>query len=307
MIFAIVVLVVVVLFILTVLYFFSVAFVKHNVGDVDNLDDSINKPLQKYKEQIKGGMDYINLKQFEWVNTVSFDGLTLAARYFDNKSSKTILLFHGYRSSALRDFSCAVKMYTDLGFNILLCDQRSHGRSEGKLITFGVKESRDVVSWVEYVQDRFEPESIVLDGLSMGATTVILACRFELPGNVKAVIADCGFTSPADIMKKVARQSFKINAGFFIPFLDIACRIFGKFSFKDISTVNVLKNSSIPVLFIHGIRDGFVPCEMSERGYNNAPKGSKILLVPDADHGLSFLVDENKVKTEVASFLNENL
>lgn len=289
------------------MYFFSVAFVKHDIGNVDDLNDKINKPLAKYKAQIQNGMDYINSKNPIWVETVSFDGLRLAARYFENKSDKTILLFHGYRSSALRDFSCAIKMYTELGFNILLCDQRSHGRSEGKLITFGIKESRDVISWVEYVNDVYEPEKIVIDGLSMGATTVILACRFPLSENVKAVIADCGFTSPSDIMKEVGKRSFKINAGFILPFLDFACRIIGKFSFLGISTVNVLKKSKLPVLFIHGEADGFVPCEMSKCGFESAPEGSEILLVPGADHGLSFLIDENSVKSALKKFLDKNL
>ena len=132
-------------------------------------------------------------------------------------------------------------MYSDFGLNVLLCDQRSHGESEGKLITFGVNESRDVISWVEYVNKNLGAKKLVLDGISMGATTVILACGRNLPENVKAVIADCGFTSPSDIMKKVAKRSFKINAGFFLPFLDMACRIIGKFSFIDVSTEKVLK------------------------------------------------------------------
>lgn len=306
MIFPIIVGVLLIAFILVVLYFFSFTFVKHDIGNFEDMNDRVNKPLEKYKDVIQSGIDFIKSLPFQWVETVSFDGLRLAARYLDNKSDKTIILVHGYRSSALRDFSCAVKMYMDMGFNILLCDQRSSGRSDGKLITFGVKESRDVVGWVEFLNDRFAPKRIVLDGLSMGATTVILACRFPLPENVTAVIADCGFTSPVDIMKKVARQSFKINGGFFIPFLDMACRIIGRFSIRNISTVDALKKSKIPVLFIHGIKDGFVPCEMSERGYNAAPEGSDILLIPDAEHGLSFLVDEQGVKNKLNEFLKKN-
>ena len=283
------------------------AFVKHDIGNVDNIDDKLNKPLFKYRDIVKQGMDYIESSDYKWVETLSFDGLKLKARYYDNGSKNTILLFHGYRSSAKRDFSCAVEMYADFGLNVLLCDQRSHGESEGKLITFGVKENRDVISWIEFVMKNYNPEKLVIDGISMGATTVILACGHNLPDNVKAVIADCGFTSPSDIMKKVAKQSFKINAGFFIPFLDMACRIIGKFSFKDVSIKKALVKSKIPVLFIHGLADGFVPCEMSKTGYEYAPKGSKLLLVPEADHGLSFLVDTAKVKGAVREFLKENL
>ncbi len=307
MIFALIVFGIIILFLLLVMYFFSVAFVKHNIGNTDDLNDSLNKPLQKYRDIVKHGMNYIESADYKWVETVSFDGLRLKARYFDNGSENTILLFHGYRSSAKRDFSCAVEMYSDFGLNVLLCDQRSHGESQGRLITFGVKESRDVVSWIEFVTENYNPEKLLLGGISMGATTVILACGHNLPKSVKAVVADCGFTSPSDIMKKVAKQSFKINAGFFLPFLDMACRIIGKFSFIDVSIEKTLKKSSIPVLFIHGTSDGFVPCEMSERGYKSAPEGSELLLVPEADHGLSFLVDSAKVKGAVGEFLKNNL
>ncbi len=289
-------------FIAVVLYFFSVAFVKHNIGNVDDLDDAINKPLEKYKDIIKEGMDYINSRSFDWVETVSYDGLVLKARYFNNNSSKTILLFHGYRSSAARDFSCAVKMYTKFGFNVLLCDQRSHGRSEGKLITFGVKESRDVLSWIDYTQHRYAPEGIMLGGMSMGATTVLLACGLDLPDTVKGVIADCGFTSPVDIIKKVAKKNLGIDAGFFIPFLNVCCKIFGRFSLTKHSTVDSLKKSKIPVILIHGADDGFVPCEMSKKAYESASDKSRIVLIDGADHGLSFLIDEKRITDEIEDF-----
>lgn len=300
-------LVLAVAFTLIVLYFFSVAFVRHNIGNPDDINDSINKPLLKYKEEICGGMDYIDNKSYEWVETVSYDGLTLKARYFDNKSKNTILLFHGYRSSAKRDFSCAVEMYTKLGLNILLCDQRSHGRSEGKYITFGVKESRDVITWLDFLEHKYSPEKVVLGGLSMGATTVLLACTQKLPEKVKAIVADCGFSSPVDIILKVGKQSFKINAKFLIPFLDIACKTFGKFSIKNVSTVEAIKNSNIPILFIHGKADGLVPFEMSETGYRSAPKGSRLFLVDEADHGLSYLVDKNAVKSTIEEFLRDKI
>lgn len=307
MIFLLVLLGIVIVFTLVVLYFFSLAFVKHNIGNIDDVNDSINKPLIKFKDEISGGMDYIESRQYEWVQTVSFDGLTLKARYFDNNSKNTVLLFHGYRSSALRDFSCAVEMYTKIGLNVLLCDQRSHGRSEGKYISFGVLESKDVLSWIEFATERYSPEKLVLGGLSMGATTVILACGYNLPESVKAVVADCGFSSPVDIILKVGKQSFKINASFFIPFLNLACKLIGKFSITEVDTVKALKKSKIPVLFIHGKGDGLVPYEMSLKGYENAPEGSRILIVEGADHGMSYLIDKDKVISQVDSFVKENL
>lgn len=286
-------------------YFFSVAFVKLNVGNPDDLNDTINKPLEKYKDILATGLKYIAERPHEWVSTVSFDGLKLAARYFDNSSDKTVILFHGYRSSAARDFSCAIEMYTRLGFNVLLCDQRSHGRSEGRLITFGVKESHDVKAWVEFVNTHYGTEKILLGGMSMGATTVLLACGLSLPNSVKAVVADCGFTSPVAIIKRVAKKSMKINAAPFLPFLNIYCKLFGNFSIYGANTVDVLKNSTMPVIFFHGKCDGFVPCEMSEEAYSANSKGRRLVLVDGADHGLSYLINKELVENELKNFLLE--
>lgn len=290
---------------ITVYYFFSIAFVKHNIGNTDDIDDKLNKPLQKYREIILAGMDFIKNKEHKWVNTVSFDGLNLAARYYDIGSPKTMILFHGYRSSAARDFSCAVKMYICQGFNVLLCDQRSHGRSEGRLITFGVKESSDVLSWIEYATEKLGASKIALGGMSMGATTVLLSVGKGLPKEVRCIIADCGFTSPIAIIKKVAAQSFKINATPFLPFLNLYCLLLGRFSLYKSDVVKVLKNSDIPVIFIHGKEDGFVPSEMSVDAYSSSSKNSKLLLIDGADHGLSYLVDTPKVEKELEEFLKK--
>ena len=307
MVWFIVISVIVLACLLVLLYFFNMAFVRHDIGDIDDMENPVNKPLKEHKTEINECMDYVKGLSFEWVETVSFDGLKLKARYFDNNSDKTIFLFHGYRASALRDFSCAVKMYRSLGFNILMCDQRSHGRSEGKLITFGVKESRDVLEWIDFVSAKYNPQKIVISGISMGATTVMLACGYNLPKTVKAVIADCGFTSPVDIIKKVAKEFLKIKADFVIPLLNLECKLFGKFSLYDVNTVEALKKSDIPVLFIHGKKDALVPFEMSELSYESAPRGSKLLLVEDAGHGLSFMKDKEGVIKEITEFFERNV
>ncbi len=295
----------IIIFAVVIYYFFSVAFVRLNVGNPDDLNDSINKPLEKFKDIIGQGLKYINDTPHEWVSTVSFDGLRLAARYFDNSSDKTVILFHGYRSSAARDFSCAIEMYTRFGFNILLCDQRSHGRSEGKLITFGVKESRDVLTWIDFVEKNFGTKKILLGGMSMGATTVLLSVKHNLPDSVKGIVADCGFTSPVAIIIRVAKKSMKINAKPFLPFLNLYCKIFGKFSIYGSNTAEVLKESDMPVIFVHGKADGFVPCEMSEEAYLSNKKNRYLVLVDNADHGLSYLIDKNLVESEINKFLTK--
>lgn len=294
-------------FVCIIAYFFCMAFVKLDTGDLDDMNCPANKPLKEYHEVIAKGINFINSREPEWVETVSFDGLKLYARYFDNSSDKTIFLFHGYRSSASRDFSCAVKMYLDFGFNILLVDQRSHGKSEGKLITFGVKESRDVVSWTEYVNNRYNPEKIIISGMSMGATTVLLSLDYKLPENIVGVIADSGFTSPVDIIKLVAKKSMKINAGFFIPILNVCCLLFGGFSLYKANTLKSVKKTDLPILLIHGLKDNFVPNEMSKAVYEKRKEKTEIFLVEDAGHGLGFLVDTKGTKGKLDAFIKKCL
>lgn len=302
-----IVLLLIILFFAVVLYFFNLAFVRKDNTDIENLDSKHNSFLTPYTEILNTGMEFIKNTEHTRYETVSFDGLKLSSRYYDRNSEKTIILFHGYRSSAAHDFSCAVEMYYNMGFNILLVDQRSHGLSEGKLITFGVKESKDVITWIDFLNAKFSPKKIVLSGLSMGATTVLLALKYEMPQNVKCVIADCGFTSPVDIIKKVARQGFKIDASFYIPIMDFMCKIFGKFSIKNVSTVDTIKNTNMPIMLIHGTNDNFVPCEMSKTAFKSANENSKLVLVDGADHGISFLVDTKRVVEELKEFLNKNL
>lgn len=295
--------VLILLFICIVFYFFSVAFVRLNPKKVKAIDTTIDQALKPYSALLKKGEDFIKNTPHKWCYTKSFDGLKLAGRYYDNNSSCTVFLFHGYRSNAIHDFSCAVQMYYDMGFNVFMPDQRAHGKSEGKLITFGVKESRDVVTWTEYINRKYAPKQLIITGISMGATTVLLSLKHNLPENVMGVIADCGFTSPEEIIVKVGKDAYKVNATFFIPFLDCACKLIGGFSIRNQSTIDVVKNSELPIFFIHGKKDNFVPCEMSEKTFSCCKENCRIFISAEAGHGLSFLTDTDTVLSEIKSFL----
>lgn len=287
-------------------YFFFVAFVRRKTGDLEDINHPANDVLEDYRTEVKRGLDEIREQPWKWVETVSFDRLKLCARYLDNGAEKTVILFHGYRSCAARDFSCAVGLYKSWGYNILLCDQRSHGRSQGRLITFGVNESRDVKTWVSFVIQKYGPQRILVEGISMGATTVLMACD-DLPDTVKAVIADCGFTSPKAIIAKVARQNFHINGSPCFPVFELLCRSFGHFSFLRESTIPHIRRSKLPILFVHGKSDGFVPCSMSEEAFSAVRNpNSRLLTVEGADHGMSFLKDRKTVTREIKNFLEKN-
>ena len=286
--------------VLGLIWGFKTAFVRNNVRLID-LD---SKSLSQYKEQFEIGFKYIDSYKSKWVFTKSYDNLKLAGKYFDNDSDSTIILFHGYRSDGRFDFACAVKYYIDMGLNVLIVDQRASGESEGRLITFGIKERRDAVTWSNYINEKYCPKNIFLSGVSMGATTVMMAANLELPQNVRGIIADCGFTAAPDIIKKVARQAFKINATPILPVLNLMCKLFGNFSLYETTTIKSLSESDIPIFFIHGKKDGFVPCEMTEHSHKAARAEKHICLVDEADHGISFLVDTDNIQKQISAFVS---
>ena len=288
--------------VLGLIWGFKTAFVRNNVRLID-LD---SKSLSQYKEQFENGFKYIDSYKSKRVFTKSHDNLKLAGKYFNNNSNSTIILFHGYRSDGRFDFACAVKYYIDMGLNVLIVDQRASGESEGKLITYGIKERYDVVKWAEFTNRHYAPQNIFLSGISMGASTVMMASNLNLPDNVRGIIADCGFTSTSEIIKKVARESFKINTTLILPLLNIGCKMFGKFSLNEIDTITALSQSNIPIFFIHGKSDGFVPCEMTEKSYQAAKAEKYICLVDDADHGVSFLKDTKNIQKQIAEFVKKH-
>lgn len=302
-------------FILTFLIFFIVfisklfneGFVRGEVFDVTKLKVRPNSKSESLLNEVNDGINYINSQIATWIFIESFDGLKLAARYFENDTSKkTVILVHGYRSIAENDFATQFKLYYELGYNILLLDQRAHGKSEGKYITFGIKERYDLVSWCNYIVTKFpQTEEIILNGISMGTTTILLASEFELPKQVKGIIADCGFTSPKDIISKVMITRYGISPEVLLPFINIFCVLFGKFNIYECSVKQALSKSKIPILFIHGVSDDFVPSKMSKENFSNCISKKKIILVECVNHGLSFLKDKVRLSREIKNFLSE--
>ena len=189
--------------------------------------------------------------------------------------------------------SGAVRRCHSLGHSALIVDQRACGRSGGHVITFGVNESRDCLTWIEYVTARFGPKTrIILAGISMGAATVVMAAGRELPENVIAILADCGYTSPRDIIKKVIATDMKLPPDLAYPFVKLGARLFGRFDLDELSSIETVRNTPVPILLIHGESDDFVPCDMSKRCHEANPASTRLFTVPGAGHGLAYLVDK---------------
>ena len=226
------------------------------------------------------------------VYVTSEDGLRLRARWIEHENPVgTILFAHGYRSTPLLDFGVAYPFYYELGFNILIPDQRSHGKSQGRFITFGVKESKDMLCWIKYHNRKLGKCPMVLSGLSMGASTMMYLADEELPDNVGAIIADCGFTSPKDILSCVFTNVTHLPAAVAIWATDIFARLIAGFSLNQKDSRKTLAKNKLPILLVHGKDDDFVPCYMTEEGYASCAGEKELLLVDGAGHGVSFLID----------------
>lgn len=223
----------------------------------------------------------------------SFDGLTLRGKYYEHKAGAPIeIMFHGYKGNAERDLCGAVERAFSVGRNALIVDHRAAGNSDGHVITFGVNERRDCLLWIDHVIKRFGNDvKIVITGISMGAATVMMASGEELPKNVISVLADCGYTSPKEIICKVVKE-MKLPPKLLYPFIKLGARIYGGFDLEEASPIEAMKKCTVPIVFVHGDTDDFVPYEMSVRLHEVCTSEKKLLItVPGAGHGLAYPKD----------------
>ena len=237
---------------------------------------------------------------YEQVFTTSFDGLNLAARYYHVSDDTPLhIQFHGYHGSAIRDFCGGNKLARESGGSTLVVDQRAHGKSDGSTITFGINERRDCLSWIEYACQRFgKDRPIIIEGVSMGAATVLMAADLDLPDNVIGITADCPYSSVKGIICKVA-SDMHLPPAVMWPFVWLGAHIYGHFDPNESSTKEAVKNAKVPVLLIHGEEDLFVPCDMSREIAANCTSELLFQSFPGAGHGLSYIIDEPTYKQKV--------
>lgn len=248
----------------------------------------------KVNPEIKRLIGEMEAVPFEEVSITTFDGLKLFARYYHLSDSAPLQIqFHGYRSTAVRDFSGGFSLARKMGRNLLVVDQRAGGKSEGTTICFGIKEKYDCLEWIKYALERFGDIPIMLTGVSMGAATVLMASELDLPKNVKCIVADCPFSSPEEIIALECKK-MGIPPKIGMPFVRLGARLFGNLKLSGEGAEKAVRNTKVPILLVHGEEDDFVPCYMSEKIYSANPKMITFETFPNAAHGVSFLVDTER-------------
>ena len=279
-------------------------------------EDDIEQQMPKgpayevFRETIEKGIrNVVEETDYETVEITSVDGLTLRGRYYHRQDgAPLVIFFHGYHGNFYRDGNGIYAYSKKNGINLLLASQRSQGLSEGKTITFGIMERRDCKSWAEYAVNRFGRDvKIDIFGLSMGAATVMMAADVGLPENVKGIMADCGFSSPKEILCTVM-DSLKLPSKIMYPVAKLGARWFGHFDLEEASAVESLKKCNIPVLFVHNEGDDFVPFWMSKKCYEacSSPE-KKFLQVQGVGHGLSYCLEPPKYQAAMDEFFEKTL
>ena len=240
---------------------------------------------------------------YEEISIISYDNKKLYGRlYLKDPKAPFHIQFNGYRGNGLRDFSGGLQLALQSGGNVILTDQRAHGKSDGSIITFGVKERKDVQSWVKYVSETYGDVPVYLEGISMGAATVLMSADLPMP-NVKGIVADCPYSSPFGIVSLVAKRLF--NSGKFLdPCIIVSAFIFGHFNILSSSALKSVKATKIPILIIHGNADNFVPLQMSRDIRDANPEKVKLVEIEGAPHGLSYLTDTETYKKVLYDFIN---
>lgn len=294
-------------------------------ADTGRTVDMAGTDWEQYKPYIRSCREWQDTRYREELWTTSRDGLRLHATYFPGcpwpaegedhpipqgweppRPKRIVLAFHGYSSEGMKDYTSLSKFYLDrLGFAMVIVDERAHGKSEGDYIGFGVLDRFDVLSWISYINQRFGTDTeLYLHGISMGGATVVMASGQELPANVKGIVSDCAFTSAWDVFSHVLKSWYHLPP---FPMMGIAAFLSKRqagYGLKDCDGAREVEKAKVPMLFIHGDQDTFVPCWMCEKIYAHCRAPKRKLIVSGASHAESYYKEREAYEQAILEFFS---
>ena len=276
-------------------WMFDFALVRKEQMDFDAGDD-ILPHMDVIRFRSREAQNKIQSMPHEEVYIKSYDDLLLHATFVQSAffSRKVVIAVHGYNSFGMFDMSSVVPFFRGMGYNVIIVDDRAHGKSEGRFIGFGWLDRLDVLNWCRYAIQRFGKDcEILLHGVSMGAATVLMTCGEScLPEQVKGVIADCPFAGAYEEFGYIMRSNYRVPGRPLLYFASMVCKLRAGYTFGQASTIRAVRNIRIPVLFIHGDKDTFVPPYMTRKMYKSCRSRQKYLYIcPGATHCYSAFQD----------------
>lgn len=261
-----------------------------------------------HKDKMLKAIEDMEKTSCEEVGIFSGDGLRLYGKLYQGKQdAPLVIFFHGYHGMAAWDGYGFFQLCKTNGFYLLMIDERAHGKSEGNVLTFGIKERYDCKLWVEYAVKRFgEGSDIFLAGVSMGAASVMMSSVLGLPGNVKGIIEDCGYSGPPDIIKETIK-SMKLPVGLFYQLIKLGARLFGHFDLEADTALQSVRKTNIPILFIQGEKDSVVPPSMGAELFEACRSRKDLVIIKGADHANSAMTDYGTYGKAILKFMRESL
>lgn len=284
---------------------------KRNEVDMERTIKMVGTDWSQYTDILTERKNYMLAQPHEDVYQTAFDGLKLHAAYFpairENDKKRVVICFHGYTSKSLADFTGLTDYYFRHGYAMLHPDARAHGDSEGEYVGFGCLDRKDALGWINWVIEKCgEDVEILLHGISMGGATVLMASGLELPPQVKGIISDCGFTSPKEVFTHVLKTMYHLPAFPIIPGADLVNRKLAGYGMDECNAKREVAKAKVPILFIHGSKDTFVPVWMCHELYDCCASPKKKLIVEGAAHGESNFKDMETYEKALDDF-TENL
>ena len=280
-------------------YFFHVAQIREEKSFINNNGRSKDNSLYAYEQSF----DQLT-KETLWMTN---QGLKQDAWYVpaETATNKTVIVVHGFTNDK-EDMKPYAWMFHELGYNVLMPDNMSHGDSEGQIIGYGWNDRLNVIKWAELLVEQNSDSEITLFGVSMGAATVMMASGEEsLPDQVVNIIEDCGYSSVWDELKYQAKEMYNLPAFPILYEVSAISKIRAGFSYGQASSVNQLKNNTRPVLFIHGSDDTFVPTSMVYKNYQATQGEKELYIVKGAGHAKSFETDPQAYIEKISTFLKK--
>lgn len=290
-------------------YFYRRTMIRQN-AKMDRTVKMAGTDWSQYSEMLAARKKFMLEQVHEDVYVDSFDCLRLHGVYFpaiNNACNKkrVVICLHGYTSRSLQDFTGLTDYYFKHGYAMLQIDARAHGESEGKYIGFGCLDRKDLLKWIEWVIDNCGCDTeIILHGISMGGSTALMASGMMLPEQVKGIVSDCAFTSPKEVFTHVLNTMYHLPSFPMIQGANVVNRVFAGYGMDECNAKQEVKKATVPILFIHGEKDTFVPVRMCKEIYECCASTKKILIVEGAAHGESYYKDTKAYEAALDDFLD---
>ncbi|WP_343840256.1 alpha/beta hydrolase [Salinibacillus aidingensis] len=290
------------------IYFYNLAIDRDFPKDFLNGNDDLEVSGEAMEVMLDGGWrDWVADQNFDSWKMESFDGLKLQGYFLEAEepSDKTVVFAHGYLGNGSQMGLFGQYYYEELGYNMFTADMRGHGNSEGDYIGFGWHDRLDYVDWVHRVIEELGPDTeIVLHGVSMGAAAVLMASGEELPDNVKAIVADSPYTSVYGLFDYQMERMFHLPDIPVLPSTSLVTNIRADYSLKEASALKQVQKADVPILYIHGNDDAFVPTRMSRKLYENTKSKAEFVTFDGSSHGEAFVIHKEEYVAELNDFLN---